>query len=475
VQVYRGVVTTGIYCREGCGARPLPRHVRTFATAASAEAAGFRACLQCRPYRQSPEVSWVGPELVCRGVQLVLDGILQDANEDALARRLGVSARHLRRAFLAHVGVTPSQLARSGRAHFARRLLDDTDLTITEVAFAAGFGSVRQFGRVMVEVFRATPSELRARRRVGDRLAADGGIELRLPFRPPLDFEGMLGFLRTDAIAGVEHVADGHYRRTISVEGDPGVIEVRRGGHDHLVLRAHLPHWRGLLHVAQRARHIFDLDIAHADAECHHADDPVLGPLVRRRPGLRMIGSWDAVETGVLAIVSQQAGLAGATVLLGRVADRFGTPVAGLRPLGLRHLFPPVEALCEADVAETGIDEARSAAVAAFARAVRAGQLHLDRSMPLDDLLRGLTALPGVGEWAAQFLALRLGEPDAFPVNDPVLARVFEAACAGAGRDAPSPPAPSLAEHAERWRPWRALAATQLWVAQSELAARAAG
>jgi AraC family transcriptional regulator of adaptative response / DNA-3-methyladenine glycosylase II len=463
VQVYRGVVTTGIYCREGCGARPLPHHVRTFPTAASAEAAGFRACLQCRPYRLAPEVSWVGPELVCRGVQLVLDGILQDANEDVLARRLGVSARHQRRAFLAHVGVTPSQLARSGRAHFARRLLDDTDLTITEVAFAAGFGSVRQFGRVMVEVFRATPSELRARRRAGDRLAADGGIELRLPFRPPLDFEGMLGFLRTDAIAGVEHVTDGQYRRTISVEGDPGVIEIWRGGADHLVLRAHLPHWRGLLHVAQRARHIFDLDVAHGDAECHHAGDPVLGPLVRRRPGLRMVGSWDPVETGVLAIVSQQAGLAGATMLLGRLAARFGTPVAGLTALDLGHLFPTTEVLGRADLSEVGIDDVRAAAVHAFARALTAGQVRLDRSMSLDDLLGALTSLPGVGRWAAQFLALRIGEPDAFPDNDPVLGRVFEAARRDAAPGTSTQG--SLAEHAERWRPWRALAATQLWVA----------
>src|SRR5262249_45020083 len=201
-----------------------------------------------------------GPELVCRAVQLILDGALDGNTEHALGARLGVSARHLRRLFAEHLGVTPDHLARSCRAHFARRLLDETDFTITEIAFAAGFGSVRQLNRVCREVFRAAPHELRARRRGSDRLVADGGLVLRLPFQPPLNWDAMLGYFDARAIAGVERVTVNTYRRTVVIDGDPGVLELSPGGPDHLLLRAHLPHWEGLIHVVQRARRVFNLD-----------------------------------------------------------------------------------------------------------------------------------------------------------------------------------------------------------------------
>ena len=222
---FSAVVTTGIYCRDGCSGRPLERNVRAFRLAAAAEAAGYRACLVCRPYRAEPPIVPAGPELVCRAVQLVLDGALDGCTERELGARLGISTRHLRRLFCEHLGVTPDQLARSRRAHFARRLLDDTDLSVTEITFASGFGSVRQLNRACVEVFRAAPSELRARRRASDRLVADGGLALRLAFEPPLDWEGMLSYFGVRAIAGVEAASDGCYRRTVAIDGDPGVIE----------------------------------------------------------------------------------------------------------------------------------------------------------------------------------------------------------------------------------------------------------
>ncbi len=190
------VKTTGIYCHPGCTASPLPGNVIEYPSAAAAEADGFRACLRCRPYRTAHADPWVqDPELVCRAVRLILAGGLDDANEDDLAARLGVSGRHLRRVFLDHVGATPDQVARSRRAHFARRLLDDTDLSIADVAFAAGFGSVRQMNRLMQDVFKASPTELRAKRRRADRLVADGGLDTRLTFRPPLDWDETLAFL----------------------------------------------------------------------------------------------------------------------------------------------------------------------------------------------------------------------------------------------------------------------------------------
>src|SRR6266498_5587362 len=205
VEPFAAVVTTGIYCQPGCSARPRAENVTTFAFAAAAEAAGYRACLRCRPYRSAQQLGWTGPELVCRAVQLILDGVLDRGSEAELGARLGVSARHLRRLFTAKLGVTPDGLARSARAHFARRLLDDTDLTIIEVAFAAGYGSVRQFNRAFADIFRASSRESRARRRARDRLVADGGLASRLPFEGPLDCNATATYLSAQAIPGIEH------------------------------------------------------------------------------------------------------------------------------------------------------------------------------------------------------------------------------------------------------------------------------
>ena len=254
------MVTTRIYCRPGCAARPLAENVRTFELAASAEAAGFRACLRCRPYRVAGTIASGAPELVCRAVQLIIDGVLDTSTETSLGARLAISPRHLRRIFNDHLGVTPDQLARSRRAHFARRLLDDTDLTVADVAFASGFASIRQFNRQMREVFRAPPRELRNRRRRADRLAADGGLTMRLPFEPPFDWDAVTAFFADLAVPGVESVPGRVYRRTISLDGAPGVLEVHPGGADHLLLRAHLPYWEGLIHVAERAGRMVGAD-----------------------------------------------------------------------------------------------------------------------------------------------------------------------------------------------------------------------
>lgn len=455
---FSAVVTTGIYCRDGCSGRPLARNVRAFPLAAAAEAAGYRACLVCRPYRAEPPIAGTGPELVCRAVQLVLDGGLDGATERDLGARLGVSTRHLRRLFGEHLGVTPDQLARSRRAHFARRLLDDTDLSVTEIAFASGFGSVRQLNRACVEVFRAVPSELRARRRSSDRLVADGGLALRLAFEPPLDWEGMLSYFRVRAIAGVEAVSDGCYRRTVVVDGDAGVIELLRGGPDHLVLRAHLPHWQGLIHHVRRARRIFGLDADAAAAERGLASDPIVGPLVGEWPGMRAPGTWDPFETGVRAIVGQQVSVAGAGTVTARIVARHGTPVPGLQALGLTHAFPSPATLSHADLGGLGLTSARAAAIGAFARAVAGGEVILDRAEGLDRLSDSLSAIAGLGPWTANYIALRLGEPDAFPASDLGVRRGLAAA---GERPLATREAEALAE---RWRPWRAHATTLLWL-----------
>jgi AraC family transcriptional regulator of adaptative response / DNA-3-methyladenine glycosylase II len=454
------VVNTGIYCVPGCRARPRPENVRPYASAAAAEAAGYRACLRCRPYREAEALGAVGPELVCRAVTLILAGVLDGGDESTLATRLGVSARHLRRLFVEHAGVTPDQLARSRRAHFARRLLDDTDLSFTDVAFASGFGSVRQFNRACRQVFRATPGELRARRRAADRLVADGGIVLRLPFRGPLDWEAMLAYHSVRAIAGVEAVADGVYRRTVVVGGDPGVVELWRGGDDHLLMRAHLPHWDGLIHVVDRARRIFALDLDPGDAYRHLAGDRLIGPRLPAHAGLRPPGTWDPFETGMRAIIGQQVTVPGAGTITGRLVRRVGTPVPGLAPLRLTHAFPSPVTVADADLDGLGLTTTRAAAVRAYAAAVAAGDIRLDRSVGLDRVVESIVGVAGLGPWTAHYLALRMGEADAFPSADLGLRRA-------AGDGGPPMPAAELEALSDAWRPWRAYAAVHLWTGVS--------
>jgi AraC family transcriptional regulator of adaptative response / DNA-3-methyladenine glycosylase II len=389
VTTYSAVRTTGIYCRPGCGAKPRAENVETFELPAAAEAAGYRACLRCRPYRVAGEITEHIPELVCRAVQLIISGALDEGNEAAVAARLGVSARHLRRMFHEHLGATPDQFARSRRAHFARRLLDDSDLSITDVAFAAGFGSLRQFNRAMREVFRFTPSELRERRRRGDPLTADGGLLLRVPFTPPYDWDATAQFLSERAIPGVESVQDGVYRRTVMIDGSPGVIEIGLGGPDHLLLRAHLPYWEGVIHVAERASRVAALG----------------------RPGLRVPGAWGPFEMAVQAVVSEQLPGPQATAGLGRVVRRYGTPIAGLAH-GLTHAFPSAGVLAEVGASEYSLPTALGRTVTALAQAVQSGAVILDGSQALPDLIESLTAVPGLSPAAAQHIALRVGTRD---------------------------------------------------------------
>jgi AraC family transcriptional regulator of adaptative response / DNA-3-methyladenine glycosylase II len=456
VQALAAVVTTGIYCRPGCSARPRAENVTLVQSAAAAEAAGYRACRRCRPYRAAQQIGWSAPELVCRAVQLILDGALDKGSEADLGRRLGVSGRHLRRLFNAELGVTPDGLARSARAHFARRLLDDTDLSATEIAFASGFGSVRQFNRVCVEVFREPPRALRARRRANDRLAADGGLLLRLPFNGPLEWDALVAYLAKRAIPGVEQVSDDAYRRTIVLDGDPGVLELFPGGDDHLLLRAHLPHWEELIHIAGRARRIANLDLDLDEPTKSLGGDRAIGPLLRQRPGLRPPGSWDPFETGVRAIVGQQVSVAAANTITGRIVERHGTPVPGLAQLGLSHTFPCAATLARANLSDLGLTRARATAIRAFAHAVEQDVVRLDRSVSLDRLVASITQLDGLGPWTAHYIALRLGEPDAFPETDLGLKRTL-------ARRAPGP----AAVLGQRWRPWRAVATTHLWFAET--------
>ena len=417
---YSAVVTTGIYCRPGCAGRPLAQNVRTFDHPAAAEAAGFRACHRCRPYRVAGPVTTGAPELVCEAVQQIIGGVMDDGDTEAmLAARIGLSARHLRRLFVAHLGVSPDQLARSRRAHFARRLLDDTDLTVTDIAFAAGFGSLRQFNRTMREVFRASPTDLRSRRHRADRLAADGGLTLRLPVVPGYDWDAVRTFLAARLVPGVEVVDGDTYRRTITVAGAPGLLEGCPGRENCLLLRVHLPYWEGLIHVVDRIGLLLGVECDYSAGVAALRGDPVLGPLVAKHPGLAVPGAWHPFEVGVSAILS---GHPDRDRLLEAFVARLGTPVPGLQE-GLTHAFPDPARVTPASLADIGLGPAEASAIAALA----AG-----RELPE----------------ASDYIAFRLGQRDAFPSGDPSL----QAALAHLGLRAP----------AANWRPWLALAAAHL-------------
>ncbi len=453
MDTFTGVVTTGIYCRPGCKGNPLERNTRPYTSAAAAEAAGFRACLRCRPDRE-PTPGWVdAPELVCRALRAIAEGALDGGTEDALALRLGVSARHLRRLFNVHVGATPAEVARSRRAHFARRLLDDTDLSLARVATAAGFNSVRQFNRVMKDVFRFTPQELRARRRKPDRLVTDGGFEVRMPYRAPLAWSALLAFLVPRATPGVEIVDldAGTYRRVVELGGAPGVIEAwDEPERSSLRLRVHLPAFDGLVHLLASARRMFDLDADPTVIDAALARDRTLRPLVRARRGIRVPGATDPFEVSVRAVLGQQISVASATTFAGRLVEKFGTPVPGIGALGLTHLFPDAETLAGADLTQIGLTKARARTISGLAEAVASGALELERGRDLDDSVAKLQALSGFGPWTAQYVAMRaFGERDAFPATDLGLRHAL-------GDDP--------AARAEAWRPWRAYAAIHIWL-----------
>jgi AraC family transcriptional regulator of adaptative response / DNA-3-methyladenine glycosylase II len=457
-RVFAGVITTGVYCRPVCPVRPPKfENTRFFACAAAAEAAGFRPCRRCRPETSPGTPAWVGTSaVVSRAFRLIGDGAFEHGDVEALAARVGLGGRQLRRLFARHLGASPAEIARSRRMHFARALIDQTSLPMTEVAAAAGFGSLRQFNHAIRAVFRSPPSALRRRR---SDTPPGGRFVLRLPVRPPFAWKAMRDFLAARATPGVEAVASETYRRTIEVNGTAGTIEARldRSG-AHLLVRVELPRHEGLVLVVERIRRLFDLDADPHEIAAHLGRSPTLAPLVRLRPGLRLPGTWDPFELAVRAVLGQQVTVRGATTLAGRLARAFGRPApAAAVARGLSYLFPTPSALAEADLERIGLPRVRAATIRGLASAVARGTLVLDAASGLEEATARLTALPGLGAWTAAYVAMRaLGEPDAFPAGDLGLRR---AVGNGAG---PVPPR-ALVAMAEAWRPWRGYAAMHLW------------
>lgn len=452
------VATTGIYCRPSCSARPDPKNVAPYPSPVAAEAAGYRSCLRCRPDRHLPPTPPDGvPPAVASALGLISDGFLDRFDEAALADRVGYSTRQLRRLFEQHVGATPAFVGRSRRAHFARRLLDETDLPMPTIARAAGFGSVRQMNRVVESIFRFPPNELRRKRRGGDVLVADGGLRLRLPFVEPLDRGAALAHLRPRVTPGVELVEGTGYRRTLEVCGNPGVIDVDLAGDDpHLELTAHLPTFDSIIDDVSRVRSMFGLDDDVRTAEDHLLADPLLAPVVRRQRGLRVIGGWDRFESAVRIIIGQQVSVAGATTITGRIVAQRGRRLPG-PVLGLDRLFPAPDALVDLEPDGLGMPGSRVATVAALAAAVLDGEVDLAAG---SEVRQQLLAVKGIGPWTADVIAMRaVRDPDVMPSGD---LGIRHAVGRLLGRDEP-PSAAEVDELAAVWSPHRSLAAQHLW------------
>jgi AraC family transcriptional regulator of adaptative response / DNA-3-methyladenine glycosylase II len=441
---FTAVKTTRIYCRSICPApSPKEENVVYYPSAAAAAEAGYRPCLRCRPEASPGAPAWQGTAVtVTRALRLMGESPLDHGGVEHLADRLGVGSRHLRRLFIEHLGAPPVAVAQTRKLHFAKKLIDETSLTFTEVAMAAGFGSIRRFNFAFQQLYGRTPTELR--RLAGKRsTSTEGSYRFRLPFRPPYDGDAILGFLASRSIPGVESVTGNSYRRTIGLNGSTGEIEVRLGG-DALDVRIQFPDARQLFIIVERVRRIFDLSADPGRITSHLERDPLLAPKVARRSGLRLPGAWDPFELAVRAILGQQVSVKGASTLAGRMAAEYGH--AGL--------FPTPEALVNAPIEECGIIRSRAATI----RALAAAGLQWDHIGNSDAFLEQLLALPGIGPWTAQYIAMRaLGEPDAFPAGDMVLQRA--AGCRTARE---------LEQRAEAWRPWRAYAAIHLWQGEND-------
>ena len=464
---YIAVTSTGIYCRPICPSRYAKRsNVRFFGTPAAAEAAGFRPCLRCRPEAAPGTPAWLGTAAVVRrALRLINDGALDEDSVETLAGRLGIGARHLVRLFARHVGASPIAVAQTRRLHFAVCLLIETRLPITQIAMAAGFGSCRRFNDAFRRAYGRTPRELRGAGRCGGVGGRAEEVVLKLAYRPPYDWTHVRDFLAARAIPGVERVDERGYARTVACEGGHALICVRAlSGEDALELRVRGAPPASLLQLASVARRAFDLAADPARIGVELATDPLIGPLVRERPGLRIPGAWDVFECAVRAVLGQQVSVAAGCTLARRLVERAGRAIAGGTD-GLTLLFPGPANLAGANLEGLGITGARQATLRALARAWL--ERGIDFGAAPEELAAAMAALPGIGPWTAQYVALRaLGEPDALPTGDLVLRRM--AAPPGRG----SLTTRELDERSRKWRPWRGYAVVHLWGAAAGAAAR---
>ena len=451
------VRTTGIYCRPSCPAiTPKRTNVDFFPTAAAAQQHGFRACKRCRPDASPGSPDWnVRQDVVARAMRLIADGFVDREGVPGLARRLGYSERHLNRVFTDELGAGPLAVARAQRAHTARLLVETTTMPLTDVAFAAGFGSVRQFNDTMRSVFATSPSGLRSaapRPEPGVGGAVTGTVSLRLPVRRPFAADAVMAFIGERAIPGTESWDGATYRRSLHLPGGPGVVTLVAHD-DHVAARLALTSWGDLAAAVQRIRRLLDLDADPSAVDEALGRDPVLRPLVRAVAGRRSPASVDAFETAVRAVIGQQVSVAGARTVAGRIVAAAGSTIEAQD--GVSHLFPTPEQLLAAPDEAFSMPDARRETIRRLAEAVLVGAVELHVGADPTIAREQLLCLRGVGPWTADYVVMRgLGHPDTFLEADLGVRHALDALEAGADR--------SLA-----WAPWRSYAVHHLWASLS--------
>ncbi|MFK7862768.1 MAG: DNA-3-methyladenine glycosylase 2 family protein [Pseudohongiellaceae bacterium] len=453
-----GVVTTGIYCRPVCPVKiPMKKNIQLFSTAAAAATAGFRPCLRCRPESSPGTPAWSGSSWkVSRALQLIDQGYLDDRSVEDLAAELDVGSRQMSRLFQERIGASPIEVAQTRRLHFSKKLLDETNLSLSDICFASGFGSVRRFNAVFIETYGKTPKELR-QKKAGKTNGVSSHIELSLSFRPPFDWQSMLAFLAYRHIPGVEQVTSNSYARTISIEGVAGDFLVSfTEGSNQVTVKINFPNTRFLSQIVERIRSIFDL---RADSESIHqqlAQDSVLGPMVKNHSGLRVPGCWDGFEVSVRAVLGQQVTVKAATTLVGRIASTFGDDYH-CDNIALNRVFPTAACLSNSELSGLGIVNQRIYAIKEIARLVDESSLRISSVTSTKDFVKTICSIKGIGEWTAYYIAMRaLSDPDAFPYSDLILRRA-----ATEPGETLSPK--ELLQLSENWRPWRSYAVLLLW------------
>ncbi|MDQ4038508.1 MAG: helix-turn-helix domain-containing protein [Actinomycetota bacterium] len=465
-----GVHTTGIYCRPSCPARtPLPHNVSYYPVAAAAQAAALRACRRCRPDAAPGSAEWnVRADAVGRAMRLIADGAVDRLGVPGLASALGYSERHLHRLLVAELGVGPLALARAQRAQTARVLIETTGMSFADIAFAAGFRSIRQFNDTVREVFARTPGELRSGRRTAP--SAPGVINLRLAHRAPYDRTALLAFFAGHQVREIEEATGGTYRRVLVLAHGPTIVELTpQDTFTQCVLR--LADVRDLPSAVASCRRILDADSDPVAVYEALRGDPTLGPLITRRPGLRVPGAADAAELAFRTVIGQQVSVAGATTLTARLVAALGTPLD--HPDGsLTHAFPRPEVIAEADLSGLGMTNARQRTLQELARALADGTVSLDIGVDRRAAVESLQQIPGIGPWTASYIAMRgLADPDVFLGGDLILRRALDDLSRDLGdrSGSPAPLAPLVTERAANarataWRPWRSYAVMHLWV-----------
>ncbi|MEV5550330.1 AlkA N-terminal domain-containing protein [Streptomyces sp. NPDC052309] len=459
---FTAVLTTRIYCRPSCPVvPPKPENMTFYPSAAACQQAGFRACKRCRPDTSPGSPEWNRrADLTARAMRLIADGVVDRDGVPGLAARLGYSTRQIERQLLAELGAGPLALARAQRAQTARLLIETTPLPMADIAFAAGFSSIRTFNDTVREVFALSPSELRGRAPGGRTASAPGGaLSLRLPFRTPLNPDNLFGHLAATAVPGVEEWRDGAYRRTLRLPHGHGIAALTPRP-DHVACRLTLSDLRDLTVAISRCRRLLDLDADPAAIDDQLRTDPLLAPLVDKAPGRRVPRTVDAAEFAVRAVLGQQVSTAAARTHAARLVTAHGETIDDPDG-GLTHLFPSVRALAEVDPEALAMPRTRRATLTTLVRHLADGSLHLGVESDWADTRARLLALPGFGPWTADVIAMRaLGDPDAFLPTDLGIRR------AARELGLPSTPA-ALTARAAAWRPWRAYAVQYLWATDS--------